>query len=251
MMERTLIFKALGGVRGRPPVDLAALEKLLVRFSYLVVEQEAIREIDINPLLASPDGFLALDARVILHPAEVANPPRSAIRPYPGHYVWSWTFEDGELIRIRPIRPEDEPLLVRFHGRLSERSVYLRYFHLLNLSQRVAHERLARICFNDYNRNIALVAERQDGEIIAVARLAKAHDSNQGEMALLIADEYQGRHLGTELWRRLVEVARAEKLERVTADILTVNRAMQEICVFLGFRLEPPADEVTRAVLDL
>jgi len=249
LMERTQIFRALGGVRGRKPVDLAALERLLVRFSYLVVEQKWIKEIDINTLLAAPDQLLALDARVVLHPREVVYPPESAIRPYPSQYSRPWKFDDGEEVLIRPIRPEDEPLMVRFHGRLSERSVYLRYFHLMNLAERVSHQRLIRICFNDYNREIALVAVR-DSEILAVGRLVKAHAANEAELAALIADEYQGQGLGTELWRRLVEIARAEKLDRVTAEILPENLQMIEICRLLGFRLEPDQDQI-HAVLDL
>ena len=255
LMERTMIFHALGGVRGRKPVDLVALERLLVRFSYLVVEQKWIKEIDINPLLAGPAQLLALDARVVLHPREVVYPPESAIRPYPAQYSRPWKFEDGEEVLIRPIRPEDEPLMVRFHGKLSERSVYLRYFHLVNLAERVSHERLVRICFNDYNREIALVAvrldaSRHDTEILAVGRLAKAHAANEAELAVLIADAYQGHGLGTELWRRLVEIARAEKLDRVTAEILPENLQMIEICRLLGFRLEPDQD-VIHAVLEL
>jgi acetyltransferase len=255
LMERTMIFRALRGVRGREPVDLAALERLLVRFSYLVVEQKWIQEIDINPLLAGPGQLLALDARVVLHPRETVYPPEPAIRPYPEQYSRPWRFEDGQEVLIRPIRPEDEPLMVRFHGRLSERSVYLRYFHLVNLAARVSHQRLVRICFNDYNREIALIVERRDPatrepEILAVGRLAKAHAVDEAELAVLIADDYQGHGLGTELWRRLVEIARAEKLDRVTAEILPENFQMIEICRLLGFRLEPDED-VLHAVLDL
>ena len=132
LMERTKIFSALRGVRGRRPVDLAELERLLVRFSYLVIEQVWIKEIDINPLLASGEGLLALDARVVLYSQEVLEPPKPAIRPYPVQYVKPWRLEDGTQVLIRPIRPEDEPSIVRFHARLSERSIYQRYFHLLN-----------------------------------------------------------------------------------------------------------------------
>jgi acetyltransferase len=250
MMERTLILTALQGVRGRKPVDLAALERLLVRFSYLVVEQNWIAEIDINPLLASPERLLALDARVVLLPPDVRQPPRLAIRPYPAQYAAPWRFEDGAEVMIRPIRPEDEPKMVRFHAKLSENSVYLRYFHLIDLAERVSHERLRRICFNDYQREIALVAER-GGEILAVARLVKSADEREAELAVLIADEYQGRGLGTELWRRLVEIARGEKLERVTAATLQENRKMLEICALLGFRREEVADGVVRLSLAL
>ena len=120
MMERTRIYRALQGVRGRAPVDLGALEELLVRFSQLVVEQPRIKEIDINPLLASADGIVALDARVVLHPSEIADDklPRTAIRPYPAQYISAITLSEGALIAVRPIRPEDEPQMVRFHQSL-------------------------------------------------------------------------------------------------------------------------------------
>src|SRR5947209_4726480 len=161
MMEQTRIFTALKGVRGRPPVDLIALEHLLVRFSYLVVEQRQIKEIDINPLLASPERLLVLDARVVLHGPEISEDqlPEPAIRPYPMQYVHSWTLRDSTPVTIRPIRPEDEPLMVKFHKTLSDRSVYFRWLHMLGLSQRVAHEQLISICFIDYDREMALVAE--------------------------------------------------------------------------------------------
>lgn len=159
MIEQTQIYQALKGVRGRPSINLAALEQLLVRFSQLVVEQPWIKEIDINPLLASPSeiadasSLLALDARIILHPPESLEVqlPKPAIRPYPTKYVSNWTLRNGVKVAIRPIRPEDEPLAIKFHQSLSEQSVYFRYFHLVKLSQRIAHERLTRLCFIDYD----------------------------------------------------------------------------------------------------
>jgi acetyltransferase len=254
LMERTKILTALGGVRGRKPVDLAGLEKLLVRFSYLVIEQRWIKEIDINPLLASPEGLLALDARVALHPLSVIDPPRPAMRPYPVQYVQPWRFEDGEQVTIRPIRPEDERLMVRFHAKLSEQSIYQRYFHLLTLDQRTSHERLVKVCFGDYDREIALVAELRDAgsgesELLAVGRLSKAHLMNEAELAVLIADEYQSRGLGSELARRLIQIARNEKLDRVTVEILGGNRPMIEVCRALGFRMEHMEDGVIHGVL--
>ena len=190
MMEQTRILTALKGVRGRKPVDLPALESLLVRFSQLVIEQPWISEIDINPLLASPGQFLALDARVVLHPPGTDPDclPRPAIRPYPSQYVSSWMMKNGASVLLRPIRPEDEPLMVKFHETLSDRSVYLRYFYSLSLSSRVAHDRLVRICFVDYDREMAIVAEQRDttGErrILGVGRLVKSHAKNEGEVAV-------------------------------------------------------------------
>jgi acetyltransferase len=164
--------------------------------------------------------------------------------------VEQWTSKDGSSLTIRPIRPEDEPMMVAFHQRLSESSVYLRYFHLVNLSQRTAHERLTRICFIDYDREIALVAECEGGpsggsEILGVGRLSRKQGTNDAEMAILVSDDFQHRGLGTELSRRLVEIARRKKVERITADILTENRAMQRICERLGFRLAYQAEDGT------
>ena len=114
MMEQTKILKALKGVRGRKPIDLAALEELLVRFSQLVVEQPWIKEIDINPLLASPERLLALDARVVVHGPEMTEDklPDQRHPPYPIHLVSDWTMKDGTSVVIRPIRPEDEPAMI-------------------------------------------------------------------------------------------------------------------------------------------
>jgi acetyltransferase len=169
-------------------------------------------------------------------------------RPYPIQYVKPWRLDDGTEILIRPIRPEDEPLMVHFHGTLSERSVYLRYFHFSQLDYRASHERLKRICFVDYDREIALVADRQnpettEREILAVGRLAKAPEANEAECALLISDVFQHHGLGTEMLRRLLEIARAEKLSLVTADILPENEHMLQLCKQLGFRLSYSTDE--------
>jgi acetyltransferase len=249
MMEQTRIYKALQGVRGRKPVNLAELEQVMVLFSRLVVEQPWIREIDINPLLATPERLVALDARIVVYGPEVRKEqlPKLAIRPYPGRYVSAWTMKDGAEVLIRPIRPEDEPMMVKFHATLSERSVYLRYFHLMNLSQRVAHERLTRICFIDYDREMALVAERQ-GEILAVARLTRVPGSNDAEVAVLVSDQFHGLGLGKELLGRLVMVGRDEKLSALRADILPDNRDVMRICEKLGFTLRHSIeDQVVKA----
>jgi len=255
MMEQTKIYKALKGVRGRKAVDLVALETLMVRFSALVAEQRWIKEIDINPLLASPDGLVALDARVVVHGAEVSldQVPRSAIRPYPTRYMSKWTMKDGTEVMIRPIRPEDEPAMVRFHQTLSERTVYLRYFHLMNLEQRTQHDRLTRICFIDYDREMALVAERRnpetgESEILGVGRMMKIHGTKEAEVAAVVSDKWQGRGLGKELLARLLIVGGDEKLTKLTADILPDNRDIMRICEKLGFSLKHSLDdEVVRA----
>ncbi len=243
MIEQTRIVKVLRGVRGLPGVNMESLETLLVRFSNLVVDNPRIKEVDINPLLATGDRFLALDARVLLHPAEVADAdlPRPVIRPYPVQYAGRWAMKDGTRLTIRPIRPEDEPRMIEFHHKLSDRSVYLRYFQPLKLTQRTAHERLTRICFIDYDREMALVAEMElaDGtnEIIAVGRLSKLHGFSEAEIAVLVRDEFQHKGLGTELVSRLMKVAQDEKLKAVSSTMLGINREMRAICNRLGFKL--------------
>jgi acetyltransferase len=259
MMEQTKVLTALDGVRGRKAVDLAGLEEFMVRFSHLVVEQPWIKEIDINPVLASPERIVALDARVVLHNPAVREEdlPRPAIRPYPVQYVKSWTTKKANPVTIRPIRPEDEPLVIRLHQALSERTVYLRYFQPLKLSQRTSHERLTRICFIDYDREMVLVVEQKgkddSPEIIAIGRLSKLPGgSNEAELAVLVDDRYQRQGLGTELYRRLIAVAHDEKLKRVVSTILGENRDMRAICQKLGFRMDVDLEDGTiRAELDI
>ncbi|HYE19306.1 MAG TPA: GNAT family N-acetyltransferase, partial [Tepidisphaeraceae bacterium] len=252
MMEQTRIYHALHGVRGRAPVDLAALEHLLVRFSQLVAEQRRVKEIDINPLLVSPDGQIALDARVVLYGNDVPDDqlPHLAIRPYPVQYVGQCVLKTGRCVDVRPIRPEDEPLIARFHQNLSERSVRLRYFAALKLSQRVSHERLLRVCFNDYDREMALVAVTSDPQtrqedIVAVARLTRLPGGPDAEFALLVSDPWQGKGLGKHLLSTLLRVARDEQIRTVAADILPENVEMQRLCTQLGFTLARNLEEGT------
>jgi acetyltransferase len=247
-MEQTRIYAALKG--SRSVIDLTALEQILVYFSLLVVEQRWIKEIDVNPLLVSSRRILALDARIVVHAEDVAPEtlPMLAIRPYPSQYAGPWVMQDGTQVNIRPIRPEDEPLMVKFHETLSERSVYFRYFHAMRLNQRIAHERLTRICFIDYSREIALVVVRKDQitgeqEILAVGRLIKVPGINDGEFALLVSDNWHHCGLGTELLKRLVDIGREEKLARIYGDILPENQDMLGVCDKLGFQRHYSAEK--------
>jgi acetyltransferase len=254
MMEQTRIYRAFAGVRGRAPVDTEALAALLVRFGDLVIENPRIHEIDINPLLASPNTLLALDARVVLYEEAIADAdlPRSAIRPYPTEYLSHATLRDGTELVIRPIRPDDEPLVSAFHKTLSEQSVRMRYMQAMNLDERTAHQRLARICFVDYAREMVLVAERElagDGrEIVAVGRLSRDRTAEENaEFSLLVADPWQGRGVGRDLLGRLIEVGQREKLSRIYADVLAANLRMQRLCARLGFTFGDEAGGVIRA----
>lgn len=252
MMERTKIYTALLGVRGRDPVDIEALAQLMVRFSEIVVEQPWIKEIDINPLLVSPERMIALDARVILYDRGVTPEqlPRLAIRPYPLKYVEHWVAKDGTKLTIRPIRPEDEPLMVEYHKQVSERSVYLRYLHPMALDTRIAHDRLSRIVFIDYDREMALAAEYQNPEtgkreIVGIGRLSKIYGTADAEFSILIVDHLHGRGLGSELLKQLIQIGRDENLHRIIAYISPDNLAMQKVSKALGFTLHRSVDDPT------
>jgi acetyltransferase len=259
LMEQTKVYKALLGVRGRKGIDMPALETLLVRFSQLVVEQRRIREIDINPLLASPERLLALDARVVLHPSDMRDDtlPCSSIQPYPIQYISQCTLKDGTPVVIRPIRPEDEPLMVEFHKTLSDSSVRLRFFHMEKLDSRVAHERLIRKCFIDYDREMALVAECADPQsgsrlLLGVGRLARQRNQKDAELGILIADHCQRLGLGTELLARLIDIARGEKVPRIIAQILSENQGMLHLAQRYKFAFSPDEDPAAvLAILDL
>jgi acetyltransferase len=256
LMEQTRIYKALLGTRGRPPVDLDELKRTLIALSHLLVEQPWIKECDINPLLASPEGIVALDARVVLHEpsTEVAALTPPAIRPYPLQYVEQVVLKDSTAVTLRPIRLEDEPMMVRFHESLSDESVRRRYFQVLHLRERVDHERLIRICFNDFDREVALVAEHRgaDGghQVLGVGRLSRDSGTSNAEFAMLIVDPWQGRGLGHLLLDKLIRVGFDEGIHRIVGSILPDNWPMQALCQSLGFNLRHTVDEV-RARLDL
>lgn len=256
MMEHTRIYAALR----REGVDLGLLEQTLAQFSQVVVEQPRFRAVEINPLLAMGGKLMALDARAILHPPSLADEqlPAPVIRPYPVRCVSRAALRDGTPLTIRPIRPEDEPLMAVFHGTLSQETVYLRYFHMMDLSQRTSHERLARICFIDYDREMALVVERKDPEsgapeIIGVGRLTKAFGRSEAEFAILIGDRYQRHGLGAELLGRLVQIGRDEGLRRITGEFLSDNLGMRGVCQRLGFRFSRSLEDasVVQAALEL
>lgn len=259
LMERTRIYTALRGVRGRAAVNLAELERVLVQFSLLVAEQRWVKEIDVNPLLVSAEQMLALDARIVLHDSTVQEEdlPRLAIRPYPQQYVSSWKLKDGTPLTIRPIRPEDEPLMVKFHGTLSEETVIFRYFGLPKLEKRVAHERLTRACFNDYDREIGLVAIRQnpdtkEDEIVGVSRLIRAPGINEAEFAIVIGDRFQGLGLGTHLVELLVGIGRQEGIGRIVALVMPENHVMQQVFRKAGFEVKYDSfNEAIRAEIGL
>jgi acetyltransferase len=198
---------------------------------------------------------------VVLHDPAIPEEqlPRTVIRPYPDQYVSTWKVpETGVNVIIRPIRPEDEPMIVEFHAGLSDHTVYMRYFSALKLSQRTTHERLTRVCSIDYDREIALVAELRDPQtqqkkIIGVARLVRFRNSPaDAEFAVLVSDAWHRQRVGSELARRLIDVARAEKIRHLQGAIMPDNVSMQRLAERLGFAVRYSDEEkLVMADLDL
>ena len=241
LINETTVSHALKGVRGRRPIDEEVLAALLVRFSELVAEQPRIAEIDINPLLASPERVIALDARVVLHPASIPDEdlPRLAIRPYPYEYEREAVTDDGVTLRVRPVRPEDEPAVARFHAGLSPETVVARYGVERSLEERTAHDRLRRIVFADYDRQFALVAEVPGrDELAGIARVSRIHASDDRRLTMTVADGWQRRGVGARLLDAAVRVARGEGVANLVAELDAGNRGMRELLADEGFAFE-------------
>lgn len=237
LMERTQIYKALQGVRGQASVDLGTLETLLVRFSQLLCDFDEIQEVDLNPVLASPQRVLALDARVLLTPANQAaeDRPRLAIQPYPNQYTAQHSLQDGTVVTVRAIRPEDEPLIIALHGRHSEHTIRMRFFSMVKTLSR---DSLIRLCHLDYDREMALAAVLGEGEaarILGVSRYYLNPETREAEFALVIEDAYQRQGLGRHLLSRLVEIARERGVKTLVGQVLRENAPMLALTAAVGF----------------
>lgn len=243
LIEKTKISHALTGFRGMPSVDIDALLQLIVNFSRMIVENPRIKECDINPLLASHTNLLALDARIVLHPKNLpdADIPRLAIRPYPVQYVVHKTLKNGTPLTIRPIRPEDERAMIAFHKELSDSTVRQRYFDFITLDERITHERLVKICFNDFDRAISLIAltpsSTNTPAIAGVVRLSRLPQQSTADLKMTISDPYQHKGIGTCLLNHMINVAKQENISQITATILSENDGMIQLCKKAGFEI--------------
>jgi len=185
-------------------------------------------------------------SRAVNNEAATMNP---SLSPAGRQYVRRWQFPSGTTVTIRPIRPEDQNKMMAFHQTLSLESVYLRYAGILGLSERITHDRLSRLCFIAHGREMALVAETDGAEsmapeIIAVGRLSRLAGTRDGEYSMLVTDRYQRQGLGSEISRRLLDVAHDWRLERIVADVLPQNGTMQRVLRTLGFRLQADGGSV-------
>ena len=216
-----------------------------MRLSYLVADNPFIAELDVNPLLVTPEGATALDARVILARKTDSPPPRPyshlAIRPYPEEYVRPATLRDGTKIVLRPIQPEDEPAWHQMLSHCSQRTIWQRFRYLF---KETTHEMATRFCFVDYDRTMAIVAEVGQAELrelIGVGRLVADADHRDAEYAVLVADEWQQRGLGSILTDYCLEICRTWGIDRVVAETTSDNARMQHLLTTRGFHCKQAA----------
>lgn len=242
LIEGTRVARTLAAFQNLPPADHGALEAILLRVSEMVCELPWMGSLVINPLMLDESGASAVDARVTL----VAEPPRPAryghmvIHPYPARLADQWTARDGTPLHIRPLRPEDARMEQAFVQRLSERSRLMRF---MSVVRELSPEMMSRLTQIDYDREMALVALTADGTEVAVARYAANPDETSCEFAVVVADDWQGRGLGGEMMRRIIDLAAARGFTRMEGITLRENVAMQVLARHLGFDVHPDPED--------
>ncbi|MDY6825301.1 MAG: bifunctional acetate--CoA ligase family protein/GNAT family N-acetyltransferase [Thermodesulfobacteriota bacterium] len=244
MMSETRIYQALKGFRNRPAADMVRLEEIMIRLSQLVTDFSEIQEIDINPLLVTAYAIVAADARVSVKPAEKKTPHHLVISPYPNQLEETVFLEDAGQLMVRPIRPEDAPMVVDLFNSLSPQSIYNRFFSPMKT---LPHDMLARFTQIDYDRQVALVAVLREGEqdrLIGIARVIPEYNMKNAEFAVLVDDQWHGKGVGATLLERCLDLARQLEIEKVYGTVLADNTKMLALGKKLGFTIKrvPGAD---------
>jgi acetyltransferase len=238
LIEKTRVFQLLQGYRNIPPANIEMLEEILIRLAHLVTDFSEIQELDINPLAITEKGFSALDARILLRPSEIPAPLHLVISPYPDQYETHTTTKTGVKIFIRPIRPEDAPLLVELFESLSPRSIYLRFFYPM---KRLPYSMLARLTQIDYDRHLALVAlaeSEANEKMLGVARVITGRNPRQAEFSVAVSDPWHGKGIGVALLQRCIFIAKERGIQRITGTILADNTQMLALGRKLGFSIK-------------
>jgi acetyltransferase len=238
LIQRTRVYRLLKGYRHLTPADLDKLAELLIRLAQLVTDFSEIVELDINPLFIIKGQPLAVDARMMVEESQVPAPRHLIIAPYPNQFIQDWMLEDGTPVILRPMKPEDEPLVKDFLATCSEDTIYFRYFRLI---RNWTHEMLIRFTQNDYDRELGLMAvgvPPGPQVMMGVSRLVMTPDRDSGEFALIVADPWHGKGLGRKLLNSLIDIARSLGVQRLWGEVLSQNHPMLELVKKSGFVLK-------------
>jgi acetyltransferase len=240
-MTLTRVWRLLQAHRGKPEAAIDAIAEVLIRLGQLAADHPEIRELDINPLLADAAGVVAVDARIRIAPASAPGAARLAIAPYPKDLESTGTARDGTPIALRPVRPEDEPLLQDLFSHMSREDLRLRFFAPM---RELSHSLAARLSQIDYDREMALLAQL-DGTTLGVARYFADPDRLSAEYAIAVRSDWHERGLGYLLMNRLIEVARQSGIGELVGEVLAENRPMLEMCRELGFSVTANPNDAT------
>ena len=251
LVERTKVSKVLSGFRNKPPVNKEFLEEILVRLSHLVTDFPEIREIDINPLLVNGEDIIVLDARAVVKPSKLKSPKHMVITPYPHRYETHWKTMEGIPILLRPIKPEDEGMMLDLFNAFSERTMLFRFFQLL---KSMPHEQIVRYTQIDYDREMAIVAvgsENSKERIFGVGRLNYYPNLETSEFSVVVGDPWQRKGLGTKLLSLCIEIAKERRVSQLWGDIMAENEGMIRLCKRLGFKIDWRNEEgIARAYIN-
>jgi acetyltransferase len=237
LMEGTKVYRLLQGYRDIPPARIPLLEEILIRLAQLVTDFSEIAELDINPLFVNEKNACAIDARVLLKPSQTPAPLHLVISPYPDQLEERTRTKTGIDIFVRPIRPEDAPLLVELFESLSPKSVYRRFFTPM---KRLPHSMLARFTQIDYDRHIALVAlsvSKSKESMLGVSRVIMERNQKVAEFSVIVSDPWQGKGIGAALLQRCLAIAKDRGIEKVMGTVLAENTQMLALGKKLGFTI--------------
>lgn len=255
MLKSLTIFPLLDGYRGSKPKNIEKLVEVLIRLSYLAADYPEIEELDINPLIVSPEYAIALDARIVIDESQLGKEHRDydhlILRPYPERWIRNARLSDGYEVLLRPIKPEDEPLWLELLGSCSKQSIYSRFRYDFFYD---AHEIATQFCFIDYDREMAIVAEiEEEGrkKLIGVGRLIADPDVEVSEYAVLITDAWQHKDLGQILTTYCIEIALQAGIKRVVAETTKDNKPMISVFKKLGFKVNYNEDTTVSVARDL
>jgi len=254
IMEETKVYQLLKGYRNVPPANIKLLEEIMVRFSQMLVDFPQLKEVDINPLFINENEAFTFDARIVIDKERIFQKlephQHLVISPYPKKYETLWKLRDGRTVLLRPIKPEDEPLWLEMFQNFSEESIRYRFFQII---KDTPHEIRVRYCNIDYDREMAIVAELNEGRrrILGVVRVSLEPDRKSGEIAFIIADPWQGLGLGTKMVDHVIEICKDMKVEILYAIMLSDNYRAINLMKKMGFALKYQDDGTVKGTLNL